>query len=48
MGVAAGEDVSNEDFNEQLVALNEELDVLNAQGLELQTRIAQNVVTLLT
>ena len=48
VGVAAGEDVSNEDFNEQLVALNEELEVLNAQGLELQTRIAQNVVTLLT
>ena len=48
VGVAAGEDVSNEDFNEQLVALNEELEVLNAQALELQTRIAQNVVTLLT
>ncbi len=48
VGVAAGEDVSDEDFNEQLVALNEELEVLNAQALELQTRIAQNVASLLS
>ena len=43
VGLVAGEDVSDEDFNEQLVALNEELEVLNTQALELQTRIAQNV-----
>jgi type I restriction enzyme M protein len=48
VGVAAGEDVSDEDFNEQLVVLNEELEVLNLQALELQTRIAQNVASLLT
>jgi type I restriction enzyme M protein len=48
VGVAPGEDVSDEDFNEQLVALNEELEVLNSQALELQTRIAQNVVSLLS
>ena len=48
VGVAAGEDVSDEDFNEQLVALNEELEVLNVQALDLQTRIAQNVASLLS
>ncbi|MCF8156796.1 MAG: type I restriction-modification system subunit M [Rhodoferax sp.] len=48
VGVAAGENVSDEDFNEQLVALNEELEVLNAQALELQTRIAQNIASLLS
>jgi len=48
VGVAPGEDVSDEDFNEQLVALNEELEVLNSQALELQARIAHNVASLLT
>ena len=48
VGVVAGEDVSDEDFNEQLVALNEELEVLNTQALELQTRIAQNVASILS
>jgi type I restriction enzyme M protein len=48
VGVVAGEDVSDKDFNEQLVALNEELEVLNTQALELQTRIAQNVVSILS
>ena len=48
VGVTAGEDVSDEDFKEQLVALNEELEVLNAQALELQTRIAQNVASILS
>jgi type I restriction enzyme M protein len=46
--VAPGEDVSDEDFKEQLETLNEELEALNAQALELQTRIAQNVASLLT
>jgi len=33
---------------EQLEALNEELASLNAQALELQTRIAQNGATLMS
>ena len=48
VGVAAGEDVSDEDFNEQLVALNEELEVLNAQARELEQTIAANVAEILT
>jgi len=40
--------VSDEDFKEQLEELNEELELLNSQALELQTRIAQNVATLLS
>jgi type I restriction enzyme M protein len=48
VGVAPGEDVSDEDFKEQLETLNEELESLNAQALELQARIAQNVASLLT
>jgi type I restriction enzyme M protein len=47
VGVAAGEDVSDEDFKEQLVALNEELDVLNSQARELEQSIAENVAELL-
>ena len=47
MGVAAGEDVSDEDFNEQLVVLNEELEVLNAQARELEQTIAANVAEIL-
>jgi len=48
VGVAPGEDVSDEDFKEQLESLNEELEALNSQALELQTRIAQNVASLLS
>jgi type I restriction enzyme M protein len=47
VGVAPGEEVSDEDFKEQLETLNEELESLNAQALELQTRITQNVASLL-
>jgi type I restriction enzyme M protein len=47
VGVVAGEDVSDEDFNEQLVALNEELEMLNAQARELEQTIAANVAELL-
>ena len=47
VGVAAGEEVSDENFKEKLEALNEELEVLNSEALELQTRIAQNVASLL-
>jgi type I restriction enzyme M protein len=47
VGVAAGEDVSDADFNEQLVALNEELEVLNSQARELEKTIAANVAEVL-
>ena len=36
VGVAPGEDVSDEDFKEQLETLNEELETLNAQARELE------------
>ncbi len=48
VGVAAGEEVSDEDFKEKLETLNEELEVLNSEALELQALIAQNVASLLT
>jgi type I restriction enzyme M protein len=47
VGVAPGEDVSDEDFNEQLETLNEELESLNAQARELEAIIAQNVAEIL-
>jgi type I restriction enzyme M protein len=47
VGVAKGEDLSDEDFKEQLEALNEELEVLNAEARELESRIAENVVEIL-
>ncbi len=47
VGVAKGEDLSDEDFKEQLEALNEELEVLNAEARELEARIAENVIELL-
>ncbi len=47
IGVAAGEEVSDEDFKEKLETLNEELEVLNAQALELEQTIACNVAELL-
>jgi type I restriction enzyme M protein len=47
VGVAKGEDLSDEDFKEQLEALNEELEVLNAEARELEAKIAENVVELL-
>ncbi len=47
VGVAPGEHVSDEDFNEQLVALNEELEVLNSQARELEQTIAVNVAEVL-
>jgi type I restriction enzyme M protein len=43
VGVAPGEDVSDEDFKEQLETLNEELESLNAQARELERIIAANV-----
>ena len=47
VGVAPGEDVSDEDFKEQLEALNEELVSLNAQARELEQMIAANVAEIL-
>ena len=48
VGVAKGEDLSDEDFKGQLEALNEELEVLNAEARELEERIAGNVAELLS
>jgi type I restriction enzyme M protein len=47
VGVAQGEEVSDEDFREQLEALNEELESLNAQARELEKAIAANVAGIL-
>jgi type I restriction enzyme M protein len=47
VGVVPGEEVSDEDFKEQLTALNEELEVLNARARELETTIASNVTEIL-
>lgn len=47
VGVAPGEEVSDEEFKEQLGALNEELEVLNTQARELEQTIAANVAEIL-
>lgn len=47
VGVAPGEEVSDEDFKEQLETLNEELESLNAQARELELTIAANVARIL-
>jgi type I restriction enzyme M protein len=47
VGVAPGENVSNEDFKEQLETLNEELESLNATARELEQTIAVNVARIL-
>ena len=47
VGVAPGEEVSDEDFREQLETLSEELEVLNAQARELEKTIARNVAEIL-
>jgi type I restriction enzyme M protein len=47
VGVAASEDVSDEDFKEQLETLNEELEALNAQARALEKTIASNVAEIL-
>ncbi|MEP4076488.1 type I restriction-modification system subunit M [Haloferula sp.] len=47
VGVAKGEELSDEDFKEQLETLNEELEVLNAEARELEERIAENVTEIL-
>lgn len=47
VGVAPGEEVSDEDFKTQLEALNEELETLNAQARTLEQTIAANVAGIL-
>jgi len=47
VGVAPGEEISDEDFKEKLETLNEELEVLNAEARELEATIAANVAELL-
>ena len=47
VGVAPGEDLSDEDFKEQLETLNEELETLNTQARALEKTIAANVAELL-
>jgi type I restriction enzyme M protein len=47
VGVAPGEEVSDEDFKTQLETLNEELERLNAQARELEQTIAKNVAEIL-
>lgn len=47
VGVAPGEEVSDEDFKEQIETLNEELKALNAQARDLEQTIARNVTEIL-
>jgi type I restriction enzyme M protein len=47
VGVALGDEVSDEDFMEQFEELTEELDTLNAEARELEERIANNAVKIL-
>jgi type I restriction enzyme M protein len=47
VGVAERLEAEDFDFSESLEALNEELEVLNSEGSELEARIAENVLQLL-
>jgi len=47
VGVAPGEEVSDEEFKEQLETLNEELETLNAQARDFEHTIAGNVAEIL-
>jgi len=47
VGVAAGESISDEDFKEQLQALNEELETLNTRARELEKTISVNMAEVL-
>jgi len=47
VGVAPGEEVSDEDFKEKFASLSEELETLNAQAHELEETIATNVAEIL-
>jgi type I restriction enzyme M protein len=46
-GVAPGEDVSDDNFKEQLGSLNDELESLNAQARALEQTIAANIAGIL-
>jgi type I restriction enzyme M protein len=43
VGVAPGEEISNEDFKEKLVTLSEELEALHRQARDLEQTIADNM-----
>jgi type I restriction enzyme M protein len=47
VGVAPGEEVSDEEFKSQLQALNEELEALNAQARDLERTIAAKIAGIL-
>jgi type I restriction enzyme M protein len=47
VGVAPGQTQDDGEFKEKLEALQEELEGLNAEAAQLQSRIAQNVAELL-
>jgi len=47
VGVAPGEDISDEDFKEKLMVLNGELEILNAQARILEQVIASNISSIL-
>jgi type I restriction enzyme M protein len=47
VGVAKGDEMSDEDFKEKLEALNEELEKLNTEAHELEERIAKNMADIL-
>jgi type I restriction enzyme M protein len=47
VGVVAGEEVSDEDFKEQLETLNEELEALNTSARKLEKTIAVNITEIL-
>jgi type I restriction enzyme M protein len=47
VGVAPGEEVTDEDFKVQFEALNEELQTLNGQARELEATIAKNAAEIL-
>jgi len=47
VGVAPGEEVSDEDFKEQIETLNERLETLNAQARDLEQTIAGNLAQIL-
>jgi type I restriction enzyme M protein len=47
VGVAPGETANDRDFDEQLEALNDELETLNAQARDLERTIARNMANML-
>ena len=47
VGVAPGEQVSDEDFKQQLETLNEQLEALKLNAREFEQRIASNVAEIL-